>query len=137
MVIFYFIKHTNTEMLDTFTKFLLNYIKSKSVDEFLVIELKDIISNYKSLTIIDENEVLTSFEILNNLGYITLKYNDGKLFCVKITEKGKSFEENKIYSYQKNDNFAFKNLGWIFFSSFLGGFLGCVILFFLVFFIKG
>ena len=118
-------------MLDTFSKYLLDYIKNKGKGEFLVVELKDVLTSYPKPNSLDENTVLTALENLNNSGYITLKYNDGKLFCVGITEKGKNYEETQHFSFKRRIAETNGNLGWVLFSAFLGGFFGCVLFNFL------
>lgn len=119
------IAHTNdSKMIDKRIKFLLNFINGKpeSSKGYIVIDAEEIISaSPKKLALCSET-VCETVKILQSLGYVTLKYNDGNSFCLFLTENGKS-------ALNGDSDIELKKLIIIAISAFIGSILGCLFFF--------
>ena len=112
-------------MLDSKCKFILNYINDACKNgEFKIFTIDEIVSKYNKNQSLSLDSVAPCFRELNASGYIRCKYDDGYSFCATITEKGISFIKEKNNDIPLTVNYNNGVLGWCFFLSFLGGFIG-------------
>ena len=109
-------------MIDKRIKFLLHYINLKSENEkgYIVIEAEEVILASPKKLLLDDETVTETIKVLQSLGYLTLKYNDGSSFCLSVTDKGKKPLNFDI----KQES---KGLLLIVLSSVIGSFLGSMI----------
>ncbi len=115
-------------MLDSKCKFILNYINDACKNgEFTVFTIDEIVSKAPISIPISLESATSCFRELYTGGYIRCKYDDGYSFCATITEKGVSSIKETSTAVKDKSNMQKSVLGWLFFLSFLGGFVGSVI----------
>ena len=114
-------------MLDKKTEKLLEFACGKASDKFAILTAEEML-NETGLSLSQE-ELFNEFNSLNSKGFIRLKYNDGKNFCLAVTDRGKELLERLNLPVQleikKKETPPYFLL---FLSAFLGGVLGGAIL---------
>ena len=114
-------------MLDKNQTYLLNLIIEKTSGGYSVLDKDELLLLYPKSYLLSEEELVESFTVLQNLGFIKIKYNDGYTFCVIATEKGKDYSEITLVN--KVDECVNKKSAdsVLFLGSFFGSILGGII----------
>ncbi|MEG1499611.1 MAG: hypothetical protein RR400_00860 [Clostridia bacterium] len=118
-------------MIDKRSQTLLNYINKECAEgSYKTLEICDIIGCFDKKLKVDKDLV---FQVLTNLEineFVDVKYHDNNVVCLAPLPKGRfefeRFNENKqikASSKQAKNN----QIVLIFFSAFLGAFLGCLV----------
>ena len=113
-------------MLDDKSKFLLQILIKNSTGSYFILSEQEILSVSKQNCHFAEGEISKIIIALNQRGYVKVKYNDGRLFCLLVTEKGFNYEnsQDKIVNLESAN---FSAVGWCVFGSFIGAFFGAVL----------
>jgi hypothetical protein len=119
-------------MLEKESEFLLNYIVKEVGSAYKIIEYSDIILSFPPSYTITEEKLKEALLILKNKDYISVKYNDGKSVCLCSTEKAFLYKSNLDKTTSEKEIKESKLFGISFLGGLIGGFLGALILSFIV-----
>lgn len=121
-------------MLDNFTEKLLKYLYSiNNNGEFELISLNEIEANIKTKNF-SKNKLISSLNYLRDKDYIKLRYAEDDEICYAILTNAniylESLNQSKNINKRNNKKFILRII-FTFFSAFLGGLCGAVLVHFI------